>query len=94
VFVRAGRAERLGLAISLVSAVPERVWYCTKKGYKPWLKPSKGDVKLNDQKGHTIWYNEQQLLKVSIPAVVCRVLLYLHGNQLVQHSLFDLSCII
>ena len=37
---RVGRAETMGLAISIVSKVPERVWYCTKKGYKPWLEPN------------------------------------------------------
>jgi hypothetical protein len=62
--MRAGRAEKLGLAISLVSAVWEKVWYVTKKGYKPWLKPGKADVRTNEQGGHTIWYDEQQLLKV------------------------------
>lgn len=60
----AGRAERLGLAISLVSLVEEKVWYCRAKGYKPWLKPTAKDVKTHEQGGHTIWYNEQQLLKV------------------------------
>lgn len=53
---RVGRAEAPGLAISLVSKVPERVWYCSKKGYKPWLKPSASDVKQ-----HTIWYDEISL---------------------------------
>lgn len=61
---RAGRAEKLGLAISLVSTVREKVWYCTQKGYKPWLKPKQADVRLNEQGGHTLWYDEQALLKV------------------------------
>ena len=60
----AGRAGKLGLAISLVSKVEEKVWYCTKKGYKPWLKPSPQDVKTHEEGGHTIWYNEPQLLEV------------------------------
>ena len=60
-----GRAGRLGLAISLVSQVEEKVWYCTKKGYKPWLKPTAQDVKSHGEEGHTIWYNEPQLLKVT-----------------------------
>lgn len=62
--ISAGRAEKLGLAMSLVSAVPERVWYCTKKGYRPWLRPTQKDVKAHEENGHTVWYNEQQLLKV------------------------------
>ena len=61
----AGRAERLGLAISLVSRVPEKVWYCRQKGYKPWLKPKERDTRIHEEGGHTIWYNEQELLKVS-----------------------------
>ena len=61
----AGRAERLGLAISLVSRVPEKVWYCKQKGYKPWLKPKERDTRTHEEGGHTIWYNEQELLKVS-----------------------------
>ena len=44
------------MAIRLVSDVPERVWYCTKKGYKPWLRPSASDVKQ-----HTVWYDEPGL---------------------------------
>lgn len=60
----AGRAERLGLAISLVSQVEEKVWYCRTKGHKPWLKPSAQDVLTHEGGGHTIWYNELQLLKV------------------------------
>ena len=59
-----GRAERLGLAISLVSQVPEKVWYCRQKGYKPWLKPKERDTRTHEEGGHTIWYNEQELLKV------------------------------
>ena len=59
---RVGRAGRLGLAISLVSAVEEKVWFCTKKGYKPWLKPTKEDVRPMGEGGHTIWYHELQLL--------------------------------
>lgn len=54
----------MGLAISLVSTVEEKVWYCSKKGYKPWLNPTAQDVKTQEEGGHTIWYNEQQLLKV------------------------------
>jgi len=60
---RVGRADHMGLAISIVSAVEEKVWYCTKKGYKPWFDPKPADAKTHEQGGHTIWYNEPELLK-------------------------------
>jgi ATP-dependent RNA helicase DDX1 len=63
----AGRAGMLGMAISLVSTVPERVWYVKAKGYKPWLNPKPQDTKDNDEGGHTIWYNEPDLLQVVKP---------------------------
>ena len=71
-----GRAGLLGLAISLVSTVPERVWYVKAKGYKPWLNPKPQDVKHNDEGGHTIWYNEPELLQVChhpLPTQCCTV---------------------
>ena len=35
---RVGRADKMGLAISIVSSsAKERVWFCTQKGYKPWM---------------------------------------------------------
>jgi len=55
------------MAISLVSTVPERVWYVKAKGYKPWLNPKPQDTKDNDEGGHTIWYNEPDLLQVVKP---------------------------
>jgi len=59
---RVGRADTMGLAISLVATEKEKVWYCSKKGYKPWLNPQKADTKTNEQGGHTIWYDEPELL--------------------------------
>ncbi|XP_019880521.2 ATP-dependent RNA helicase Ddx1 [Aethina tumida] len=57
---RVGRAERMGLAISLVSTVPEKVWY-----HGEWCK-SRGrncyNTNLTDVKGCCIWYNEPQFL--------------------------------
>ena len=48
----------MGLAISLVAAnCEEKVWFCTKKGYKPWLNPTKNDVK-----SHTTWLDESHAL--------------------------------
>lgn len=72
-FAATGRAGLLGLAISLVSTVPERVWYVKAKGYKPWLNPKPQDVKHNDEGGHTIWYNEPDLLQVA-PAWLCNLM--------------------
>ncbi|XP_049763744.1 ATP-dependent RNA helicase Ddx1 [Schistocerca cancellata] len=57
---RVGRAERMGLAISLVSSVPEKVWY-----HGEWC-PSRGrnchNTRLTDEGGCCIWYNEPQYL--------------------------------
>ena len=54
----------LGLAISIVSAVPEKVWFCTKKGYAPWERPKRQDVGTHEEGGHTIWYSEPELMQV------------------------------
>mmetsp|Transcript_3311 Transcript_3311/g.11991 ORF Transcript_3311/g.11991 Transcript_3311/m.11991 type:complete len:739 (-) Transcript_3311:81-2297(-) len=59
---RVGRADTMGLAISIVSKVEEKVWYCTRRGYKPWFKPTTQDVGTHEEGGHTIWLNEQKLL--------------------------------
>jgi len=60
---RVGRADSMGLAISVVAAnCEEKVWFCTKKGYKPWLNPTKNDVKSNKQGGHTTWLDESHAL--------------------------------
>ncbi|CAO1433733.1 unnamed protein product [Diamesa serratosioi] len=57
---RVGRAERMGLAISLVSTVPEKVWYhgqwCTSRGKSCW------NTGLVEQKGCCMWYNEMNYL--------------------------------
>jgi ATP-dependent RNA helicase DDX1 len=53
---RVGRAERMGLAISLVSVVPEKVWYhgqwCSSRG------KNCSNTSLVEQRGCCIWYNE------------------------------------
>lgn len=56
---RVGRAGRMGLAISLVSSVPEKVWYhtCDKKN-----QANCTNTRLVPN-GCTIWYNEQDLRK-------------------------------
>lgn len=55
---RVGRAERMGLAISFVSAIPEKVWYhsCSSKG------KNCNNTRLTDRGGCCIWYNEPQYL--------------------------------
>ncbi|KAF5296130.1 hypothetical protein FQR65_LT10300 [Abscondita terminalis] len=57
---RVGRAERMGLAISLVSTVPEKVWYhgewCKSRGRNCW------NTALTNVKGCCVWYNEPQYL--------------------------------
>mmetsp|Transcript_9761 Transcript_9761/g.59311 ORF Transcript_9761/g.59311 Transcript_9761/m.59311 type:complete len:703 (-) Transcript_9761:2437-4545(-) len=60
---RVGRAECMGLAISLVGTEPEKVWYCRIKGYKPWLKPGKKDVATLEKGGHTTWHHETLLIR-------------------------------
>jgi len=52
---RVGRADHMGLAISLVGTVPEKVWFCTTKGYKPWLEPDATNTKTQEQGGQAIW---------------------------------------
>lgn len=56
---RVGRADRMGLAISLVSAVPEKVWYhgqwCSSHG------KNCSNTQLTDRKGCCIWYNEKNV---------------------------------
>lgn len=59
----------------MVSTVSEKVWYCTVKGYTPWVNPKPGDKRTREEGGHTIWYDEPQLLKASQ-----------HSQVLNQHS--------
>lgn len=55
---RVGRAERMGLAISLVSKVQEKVWYhtCSSRG------KNCNNRLLRDEGGCCIWYNEMMYL--------------------------------
>jgi len=57
---RVGRAERMGLAISLVATVPEKVWYhgqwCSSRGRNC------SNTQLTSNRGCCIWYNEPQYL--------------------------------
>ncbi|KFM27783.1 ATP-dependent RNA helicase DDX1 [Auxenochlorella protothecoides] len=61
---RVGRADALGLAVSLVSALPEKVWYASGKGQRPWLAPSRQNTATNDRPGgQTVWLDEPGLLR-------------------------------
>ncbi|XP_065896909.1 ATP-dependent RNA helicase DDX1-like [Dysidea avara] len=55
---RVGRADRMGLAISLVSTVKEKVWYhsCPSRG------KSCNNTNLKERGGCAIWYDEKQYL--------------------------------
>lgn len=57
---RVGRAERMGLAISLLSTVPEKVWFhgdwCSTRGRNC------SNREFTDAGGCCIWYNELQCL--------------------------------
>ncbi|XP_051501529.1 ATP-dependent RNA helicase DDX1 [Myxocyprinus asiaticus] len=55
---RVGRADRMGLAISLVAMEKEKVWYhvCNSRG------KSCNNTRLKENGGCTIWYNEKELL--------------------------------
>lgn len=45
-------------------ALPSKqVWFCTQKGYKPWLAPDATNTRTNEQGGQTTWYDEPALLK-------------------------------
>eukprot|EP00475_Leptophrys_vorax_P001468 TRINITY_DN10804_c0_g1_i1.p1 TRINITY_DN10804_c0_g1~~TRINITY_DN10804_c0_g1_i1.p1 ORF type:complete len:503 (+),score=134.18 TRINITY_DN10804_c0_g1_i1:80-1510(+) len=81
---RVGRADHIGLSISLVSSVPERVWYHVNcKG----MKDKCNDSRLTSQGGCTIWYDESALLSqiesrlgdISIPVLDDRDML--QGRQ-------------
>ena len=58
---RVGRAESIGMAISLVSTVPEKVWYHTCKRKDRGRGCTNTD--LVEEKGCTIWYDEVKLLE-------------------------------
>ncbi|KJE90786.1 DEAD box polypeptide 1 [Capsaspora owczarzaki ATCC 30864] len=56
---RVGRAERMGLAVSLISDVPEKVWYHTCANRDRGCTNSD----LTEKGGCTIWYDEPALLR-------------------------------
>ncbi|KAJ1483079.1 DEAD-domain-containing protein [Baffinella frigidus] len=63
---RVGRADKMGLAISLVATAKERVWFCQKgvKGRGPGGRaPPCEDTRDYDKGGNCVWYDEPGLLK-------------------------------
>jgi len=63
---RVGRAEKMGLAISLVATEKERVWFCQKgiKGRGPGGRaPPCDDTRDYEKGGNCVWYDETSLLK-------------------------------
>ncbi|XP_014664668.1 PREDICTED: LOW QUALITY PROTEIN: ATP-dependent RNA helicase DDX1-like [Priapulus caudatus] len=81
---RVGRAERMGLAISLVSAVPEKVWYhgCPSRG------KSCNNSRLTSQGGCAIWYNEPQYL-ADIEEHLLMSISQIPASMEVAHDEFD-----
>ena len=59
---RVGRADRMGLAISLVATAKEKVWYhsCPSKG------KSCCNTNLKEHGGCAIWYDEKQVSLVML----------------------------
>lgn len=61
---RVGRADRMGLGISLVSSVPEKVWYhgqwCSSRGRNC------NNTNLTKQGGCCVWYNERTICLADI----------------------------
>ncbi|EPQ02497.1 ATP-dependent RNA helicase DDX1 [Myotis brandtii] len=64
-----GRAERMGLAISLVVTEKEKVWYhvCSSRGKGCY------NTRLKEDGGCTIWYNEMQLLSEAEEHLNCTI---------------------
>ncbi len=63
---RVGRADKMGLAISLVATEKERVWFCQKgiKGRGPGGRaPPCDDTRDYEKGGNCVWYDETSLLK-------------------------------
>lgn len=84
---RVGRAETPGLCISLVSSVSEKVWFCRKKGLKPWLNPTKDHV--SDKKpGHATWIQEKVLLR-DIEERLGTAIIPLQGDMSLPPSLVE-----
>jgi len=81
---RVGRAERMGLAISLVSSVPEKVWYhgewCSSRGRNCF------NTNLTDQGGCCTWYNEPNVSFERDLRSIENEILYLTNNKPIDFS--------
>lgn len=82
---RVGRAERMGLAISLVSTVPEKVWYhgewCSSRGRNCW------NTNLTTVKGCCTWINEKTVI-FSFPILLLLFWMRYH-MILIKHFFFS-----
>lgn len=58
---RVGRANTHGVAVCLVSAVPEKVWY-VQGSAKPWEQPTAANTADVQHGGSTTWLDEAALL--------------------------------
>ncbi|XP_020603286.1 ATP-dependent RNA helicase DDX1-like [Orbicella faveolata] len=81
---RVGRAERMGLAISLVSDVKEKVWYhtCSSRGKGCY------NTRLKDQGGCAIWYDEKQYL-ADVEEHLKETISSIQPNMKIPHNEFD-----
>ena len=67
--------------------LPLQVWYCSVKGLQPWRQPDTKNTRTNDKGGHTIWYDEPQLLQVVETAYWVCVRAQLHHRTAVMSRL-------
>ena len=83
---RVGRAEKMGLAISLVAKMPEKVWF-----HGQWCK-SRGkncyNTRLTDKGGCCIYYDEPSLL-AQIEEHLGVTISQIETNMKVQADEFD-----
>lgn len=84
---RVGRADRMGLAISLVSSVPEKVWYhgqwCSSRGRNC------NNTNLTSQGGCCIWYKEKQTCLADIEEHLNITIQQIESNMKVPANEFD-----
>ena len=62
---RVGRADAVGIAVSIVGTAPERVWYhtCKSRGRRRRDGSVCTNAELKERGGCTVWYHEEALLE-------------------------------
>ena len=87
---RVGRAERMGLAVSLVATVQEKIWY-----HGEWC-PSRGkncsNTRTTKEGGCCVWNNEMQasdflLIRIFLSSILNGWFFYFHHYFLLAHQL-------